>query len=184
MDSNDLGNSGDRYSSAFYSCEFGIGLYFYSFCKFKVDWLQTILALHTTKYLLMAFSIVTPLPNTATVSGLNQGTTYNFYVNAVDAAGNISPQSNTVSGTTLIDTQAPTEATNLAVTSVGTNSIAIQWNAGTDNIEVAGYNIFVNGALYGSTTSTSTNVANLDPNTAYSIYVVTKDARGKCFAAK
>ena len=116
--------------------------------------------------------------NTATVSGLNQGTTYNFYVNAVDAAGNISPQSNTVSGTTLIDTQAPTEATNLAVTSVGTNSIAIQWNAGTDNIEVAGYNIFVNGALYGSTTSTSTNVANLDPNTAYSIYVVTKDAAG------
>ncbi|SFC40013.1 endonuclease [Kaistella jeonii] len=116
--------------------------------------------------------------SSSSVSGLIQGTTYTFYVNAVDAAGNISPQSNTVSGTTLIDTEAPTAATNLAVTSVGTNSIAIQWGAGTDNIEVAGYNIFVNGALYGSTTSTSTNVANLDPNTAYSIYVVTKDAAG------
>ena len=41
-------------------------------------------------------------PSTAaTVSGLTQGTTYNFYVIAVDAAGNTSSQSNTVSGTTL-----------------------------------------------------------------------------------
>src|SRR5690606_36019237 len=68
---------------------------------------------------------------TATVSALTQGTTYNFYVIAADAAGNTSPQSNTATGTTLVDTQAPTAPTNLEVTSVGTNSIAIQWNAST-----------------------------------------------------
>lgn len=114
----------------------------------------------------------------ATVSGLMQGTTYSFYVIAVDAAGNASPQSNTVSGTTLVDNQPPTAATNLAITSIGTNNIAVQWSAATDNIGVAGYDIFVNGTLSGSTTSTNTNVANLDPVTAYTIYVVAKDAAG------
>jgi len=38
---------------------------------------------------------------TATVSGLNPSTTYNFYVIAKDAAGNASPASNIASGTTL-----------------------------------------------------------------------------------
>ncbi|MBU4538593.1 MAG: endonuclease [Weeksellaceae bacterium] len=112
---------------------------------------------------------------TATVSALTQGTTYNFYVIAADAAGNTSPQSNTATGTTLVDTQAPTAPTNLAVTSVGTNSIAIQWNASTDNIGVTSYDIYVNGELMGSTSSTSTNIANLNPLTTYTIYVVAKD---------
>jgi endonuclease I/chitodextrinase len=115
---------------------------------------------------------------TATVSGLTQGTTYNFYVIAVDATGNVSPQSNTVSGTTLIDNQPPTAATNLIITSVGSNNITIQWTAATDNIEVASYDIYVNGVLNGSTNSTTTNVANLNPATAYTIYVVAKDAGG------
>lgn len=114
----------------------------------------------------------------ATVGGLTQGTTYNFYVTAADAAGNVSPQSNTVTGTTLTDTQAPTAPTNLAVTSVGTNNIAVQWTAATDNIGVASYDIYVNSVLNGSTSSTSTNVANLNSKTAYSIYVVAKDAVG------
>lgn len=118
-------------------------------------------------------------PSTAaTVSGLTQGTTYNFYVIAVDAAGNTSSQSNTVSGTTLIDNQPPTAATNLAITSVGSNNIAIQWIAATDNIAVSSYDIYVNGVLNGSTNSTSTNVANLNPATAYTIYVIAKDAGG------
>ena len=115
---------------------------------------------------------------TATVSGLTQGTTYTFNVAAADAAGNVSPQSNTVTGTTLIDNEAPSNPTNLSVTSVGTNNIEIQWTAATDNIGVDSYDIYVNGGLMGSTNSTSSNVANLDPATAYSLYVVAKDAGG------
>ncbi len=115
---------------------------------------------------------------TTTVSGLAQGTTYTFNVAATDAAGNVSPQSNTVTGTTLIDTQVPTNPTNLSVTSVGTNNIGIQWTAATDNIGVESYDIYVNGGLMGSTNSTSSNVANLTPATAYSLYVVAKDAGG------
>lgn len=116
--------------------------------------------------------------NSVTVSGLSQGTTYNFYVIASDAAGNVSPQSNTVTGTTLIDTQAPTAPTNLTLGSVGTNNIAISWTAATDNVEVASYDMYVNGQLMGSTTATNSNIANLDPSTVYTIYVVAKDAAG------
>ena len=115
---------------------------------------------------------------TATVSGLAQGTTYTFYVIAVDAANNASPQSNTATGTTLTDTQAPTAPLNLSVTSVGTNNIAVQWTAATDNVGVTSYDIYVNGELMGSTSSTSTNIANLNPLTPYSIYIVAKDAAG------
>ena len=115
---------------------------------------------------------------TATVSGLAQGTTYTFYVIAVDAANNASPQSNTATGTTLTDTQAPTAPLNLSVTSVGTNNIAVQWTAATDNVGVTSYDIYVNAELMGSTSSTSTNIANLNPLTPYSIYIVAKDAAG------
>lgn len=115
---------------------------------------------------------------TATVSGLSQGTEYSFYVVAVDAAGNNSLPSNTVTGTTLTDNEAPTAPTNLNVLSVGTNNIAVQWTAATDNNEVTSYDIFVNGVMYGSTSATTTNIANLEPTTAYSVYVVAKDAAG------
>ena len=115
---------------------------------------------------------------TATIGGLSQGTTYNFYVVAVDAAGNVSPQSNTASGTTLTDTVAPTAPTNLSVSSVGTNNIAISWTASTDNIAVDNYEIYVNGVLYGTSLTTSANIANLSPTTTYNIYVIAKDAAG------
>ena len=116
--------------------------------------------------------------NSATVSRLSQGTTYTFYVIAADAAGNVSPQSNTATGTTLIDDQSPTAATNLTLGSVGTNNISISWTAATDNIGVVSYNIYVNGQLMGSTTDTNANIANLDPSTVYTLYVVAKDAAG------
>ncbi len=116
--------------------------------------------------------------NSVTVGGLNQGTTYNFYVIAADAAGNFSPQSNTATGTTLVDTQAPTAPTDLSLNSVGTNNIAVEWTASTDNVEVTSYDIYVNGVLNGSSTTTNANIGSLNPETAYIIYVIAKDAAG------
>lgn len=116
--------------------------------------------------------------NSATVSGLNQGRTYTFYVMAADAAGNVSPQSNTATATTLIDIEAPTAATNLTLGTVGTNNISISWTAATDNIGVASYDIYVNGQLMSSSTATNANITNLNSSTLYTLYVVAKDAAG------
>ncbi|KMQ71467.1 endonuclease [Chryseobacterium koreense] len=118
------------------------------------------------------------ISTSATVTGLNQGTTYTFYVVASDAAGNLSPQSNNAVGTTLTDSIAPTAPTNLSVVSVGSNNIAVEWTAATDNIGVDSYDIYANDVLMGSTSAVSTNISNLNPTTTYSIYVVAKDAVG------
>ncbi|HEY1178131.1 MAG TPA: discoidin domain-containing protein, partial [Phytomonospora sp.] len=65
--------------------------------------------------------------------------TVTYYVQAKDAAGNISPSSNTVtrpgSGG---DTQAPTAPTNLAFTQPGSGQIRLTWNASSDNVGVTG----------------------------------------------
>ncbi len=116
--------------------------------------------------------------NTATVGSLMQGTTYTFYVIAVDAAGNISAQSNTATGTTITDTEKPSAPTDLAVTSVAPNNIGVSWTASIDNIGVTAYDLYLNGIFTGSTSATETNFANLEPSTQYSIYVVAKDAAG------
>lgn len=116
--------------------------------------------------------------NTATVAGLNQGITYNFNVIAVDAAGNASPQSNTATGTTLIDTEAPTPPTNLQIGSVGTNNVTLSWNASTDNEQVASYDIYVDNVLATNSNTVTANVANLNPATNYNFFVKAKDASG------
>ncbi|KQT16076.1 hypothetical protein ASG31_13950 [Chryseobacterium sp. Leaf404] len=113
---------------------------------------------------------------TATVSGLASGTTYSFYVIAKDAANNLSPQSNTVQATTVLDTQAPTAPTNLAATGSSSNSVSLSWTAATDNIAVTGYMIYVNGTLHSTVSGTTANVSGLAPSTAYSFYVIATDA--------
>lgn len=110
-----------------------------------------------------------------TVHGLKQGTSYNFYVVAVDAAGNESTQSNVQNTTTAVDTSAPTAPSSLEVVYAGTNNVQLKWTAATDNVAVTGYDIYANNVLVGSTSSTATNVANLTPTTTYTFYVIAKD---------
>lgn len=113
---------------------------------------------------------------TATIPGLSSGTTYSFYVIAKDAANNLSPQSNTVQGTTTTDTQVPTTPANLAITGTSSNSISLSWTASTDNVGVTGYNIYVDGTFHSTVTGTSATVSGLNPSTTYSFYVVAADA--------
>lgn len=113
---------------------------------------------------------------TATIPGLSSGTTYSFYVIAKDAANNLSPQSNTVQGTTTTDTQVPTTPANLAITGTSSNSVSLSWTASTDNVGVTGYNIYVDGTFHSTVTGTSATVSGLNPSTTYSFYVVAADA--------
>ncbi|WP_454047109.1 endonuclease [Chryseobacterium sp. Marseille-Q8038] len=76
------------------------------------------------------------------------------------------------------DTQAPTTATGLNVSGTTSSSISLAWNASTDNVGVTAYNVYMNGNLQTTTSSTSTTISGLTPSTTYSFYVVAKDAAG------
>ncbi len=80
------------------------------------------------------------------------------------------------------DTQAPTTATGLAVSAKTSNSISLTWNASTDNVGVTGYTVYMNGSLKTTVNSTSATISGLNPSTAYSFYVVAKDAAGNSSA--
>ncbi|WP_223599237.1 endonuclease [Chryseobacterium sp. GVT01B] len=76
------------------------------------------------------------------------------------------------------DTQAPTTATGLNVSGKTSNSISLAWNASTDNVGVTAYNVYMDGNLATTVSSTSTTISGLAPSTTYSFYVVAKDAAG------
>ena len=117
---------------------------------------------------------------TYNATGLSASTTYSFYVKAKDAAGNVSPNSNTVNVTTLApaaDTTAPAAPT-LTASGTTTSSTNLSWSGATDNIGVTGYDVYQNTALIGSTASTTYNVTGLTPSTTYSFTVRAKDAAG------
>ncbi|MCA6068735.1 endonuclease [Chryseobacterium sp. RG1] len=82
-------------------------------------------------------------------------------------------------GTPVVDTQAPTAATNLVANNPTSNSISLSWTAATDNIGVTGYDIyFSNGTLYSTVTGTTATVQGLTPLTTYTFYIIAKDAAG------
>ncbi|MBL6447986.1 fibronectin type III domain-containing protein [Fulvivirga sp. 29W222] len=76
------------------------------------------------------------------------------------------------------DTQAPTAPGNLSASGVTQTSATVSWTASTDNVGVTGYDVYVNGSLNGSTTSTSSTITGLTASTTYTIAVRAKDAAG------
>lgn len=82
------------------------------------------------------------------------------------------------------DTQAPTMVTGLTVGTITSTTIALSWNASTDDTGVTNYDVYVNGVKYASSGGGTSIVLNgLTPSTTYSIYVVAKDCQGNLSAA-
>ena len=121
----------------------------------------------------------TTTATTFAVTGLTTSTTYTFYVQAKDAAGNISVASNTVSVTTLTpDTTAPTAPT-LSASGITATTTNLSWTGATDNVAVTGYDVYKGTTLLGSTTTATTfAVTGLTASTAYTFTVKAKDAAG------
>lgn len=81
-----------------------------------------------------------------------------------------------VIGQVEIDEQAPTTPQNLVSTDTTKHTISIAWEASTDNAEVTGYEVFVNGELNHLVSSSNyTSVVGLSANTEYSISVRATD---------
>jgi len=88
-------------------------------------------------------------------------------------------------GSNPVDTQAPTAPTGLTSTGTTTTSVALAWNASTDNVGVTGYQVY-RGATQVASVSGSTlsyNVTGLTANTAYSFSVKAVDAAGNLSAS-
>jgi len=116
---------------------------------------------------------------TAIFSGLTCNTNYTLAVDAVDAGGNRSAKATVMVSTTACpDTTAPSAPTGLAASSIAQTSLALQWNASTDNVGVAGYDVFRDGTKMATVTSTSAGQAGLACATSYWFGVEAFDAGG------
>jgi endo-1,4-beta-xylanase len=135
----------------------------------------------------------TPSSNSFVNTGLPANTTYRYQVRAVDAAGNASAVSNTVTVTTQTggggDTEPPSIPANLTAPSTTTSSISLAWSASTDNVQVTGYQILRAPGTSGGTftqiaTSTTNSYVNtgLTANTTYRYQVRATDAAGNVSA--
>jgi chitodextrinase len=118
------------------------------------------------------------------ISDLLSSNTYDFYVVAKDAAGNLSASSNIANATTLAapDTTNPTAVT-LSASNTTISSTDLSWTAATDNNEVIGYNVYQNGVLKTTTSSTSLSISDLVSSNTYDFYVVAEDAAGNLSTA-
>ncbi len=88
----------------------------------------------------------------------------------------------TISGSGPADATAPTAST-LSASGTTTSSTNLSWTAASDNVGVAGYNVYQNGVLKTTTTATSLAVTGLSASTTYNFYVTAKDATGNVSSA-
>lgn len=75
------------------------------------------------------------------------------------------------------DTLAPTTPI-LSLMGVGGEHVELGWTASSDNVGVAGYNIYKDGVFTGTTAGTAFTVVGLSENTNYSFTVTAFDAAG------
>ncbi|MCE6996238.1 PQQ-dependent sugar dehydrogenase [Saccharothrix sp. S26] len=128
--------------------------------------------------------LMTSVPGTALSANLtvSPGATWGLYVNARDAAGNVSQASPTVTITVpqcQADTTPPSTPTGVTATASGT-SVMVRWSPATDNVGVTGYEVLRDGVQVGSTsgaTTTSFTDSGLAANTRYEYRVRARDAQ-------
>jgi chitodextrinase len=123
-----------------------------------------------------------------TVTGLACGTGYALAVDAFDAAGNRSDKAYLSATTSACapsppqpsssDTQPPSTPSVFSVTGSTQTSISVAWTASIDNVGVAGYGVYLDGALAGSTAQTSYTFAGVWCGTSHILEVDAYDAAG------
>ncbi|SEW46093.1 Por secretion system C-terminal sorting domain-containing protein [Chitinophaga sp. YR573] len=79
----------------------------------------------------------------------------------------------------VVDVVAPSTPANLRSTGKTSTSISLAWDASSDNIGVAGYQVFnAANTLLGTASTTSTTLQGLTANTSYTLVVKAYDAAG------
>lgn len=76
------------------------------------------------------------------------------------------------------DAEAPTMPTNVVITDTTTESISLEWTASKDNVGVVAYNVYVDGVLVATVSTSNAAITGLNPDTEYSFTIVAKDKAG------
>jgi glucose/arabinose dehydrogenase len=112
------------------------------------------------------------------------GANWALYVNARDAAGNVSQASPSLPVKVpqcAIDAQAPSAPADLRGSVSGT-TISLAWTAATDNVAVTAYDIYRSNTKVGTTSALSYVDSGLTASTSYQYAVAARDAQNNASA--
>ncbi|WP_211748211.1 fibronectin type III domain-containing protein [Paenibacillus sp. Marseille-Q4541] len=111
------------------------------------------------------------------VQDLMAGTSYTVTVTAIDKSGNESAKSDSVS-IDITDQTLPTAPMNLKASDVKDTTAMITWDASTSNVDITGYEVYLNNSLLDTINSKSYNLSGLTANTSYTIKVRAVNSNG------
>ena len=127
---------------------------------------------------------LTTVPGAATSyqdTSVAPSTGYVYTVQAIDAAGNVSPQSNkTKAQTPAVDKQPPSAPARLRATAISAAEIDLTWSPSIDNVGVTGYVIYRDGTKLTTVPGAATSYqdTSVAPSTGYVYTVQAIDAAG------
>ena len=84
----------------------------------------------------------------------------------------------TTGGGSSTDTQPPTTPSGLSLSGASAGSVSLAWQPSSDNLAVAGYDLYLNGTRVGATSATAYTFSNLGCGTSYMLGVDAYDAAG------
>ncbi|MBP1905617.1 alpha-tubulin suppressor-like RCC1 family protein [Paenibacillus turicensis] len=106
-------------------------------------------------------------PVIISTEGLHQ-----VYAKALD---NVFNESETISGEAKVDKTPPSKPESIKTLIRDYEQIKISWVPSTDNVEVVGYDMYLNSKFVGTTRDTEYTFNNLNRNTIYTIKIVARD---------
>lgn len=115
--------------------------------------------------------------STYTVTGLSSGIVYSYIIRAINNTA-ASAVTGPATASTASDVNPPTAPGNLTYVVKSSDNFQLNWSASTDDVGVVAYDIYLNGAIAYTSTSTTYNVYNLSAGGSYSFYVKARDAAG------
>lgn len=123
---------------------------------------------------------IAPSPS-YTATGLACGNAYQMTIVARDDAGNGSAPAVSIASTSPCitrDTTPPSTPSGLAASRVTASDSQLSWSASSDNVGVAGYDVYVDGIRSGGTTAAPYTVDTLNCGVSYDLGVDAYDASG------
>lgn len=111
-------------------------------------------------------------------SGLQLGAQYCYTVSSYDFSGNRSTQSTALCATTQTEFVAPSVPARLSAASASLTESTLSWESSTDNLAVAGYKIYRDGAYITSVTTTWARDSGLTPYLQYCYTAAAYDLDG------